>query len=205
MNGKCPIVQILPAFWNRPSDHPMPGAWLKRLKAALVESSHIPGVPMTSHLQLPLCQLPGSRGNPPQGEGSSHSSLFEGRSCSFDEQWLSCLQDVQFRVQWTSQSFQNHDGKDDGSKIALKLHLEPQQTEWTQWILSSSVPHQPRYQVCLSWEGREEAGEGICTPETIIQLHQLDCAALWLTNPVQATTGLLISKVVCSCGNLSPK
>lgn len=83
-----------------------------------------------------LCQLPGSTGNPPQQENSSHTSLFEGSS---DEQWFSCLQDVQLRVQWTSQSFQNHDGKDDGSKIALELHLESQQTEWTQWTLFSSV------------------------------------------------------------------
>lgn len=46
MSGKCPIVQILPAFWNRPfMDHPMAGAWLKWLKAAVVESNHYTAYP----------------------------------------------------------------------------------------------------------------------------------------------------------------
>lgn len=151
MSGKCPIVQILPAFWNRPSDRPVPGAWLKWLKAALVES-YAPHPCGTR--DFPPSASPCGSSQAAQGEGSSHRSLSEGRSCSFDEQWLSCFQDVQFRVQWTSQSFQNHDGKDDGSKIALELHLKPQQTEWAQCTLFSSVPLQPRYQLCLSWEGR---------------------------------------------------
>lgn len=45
MSQNSPTVQSLPGFWNRPSNHPVPGAWLKWLKATLVENNHCMAFP----------------------------------------------------------------------------------------------------------------------------------------------------------------
>lgn len=40
MSQNSPTAQSLPGLWKRPSNHPMPGPWLKRLKETLMESNH---------------------------------------------------------------------------------------------------------------------------------------------------------------------
>lgn len=49
--------------------------------------------------------------------------LLQEGSAVLEQQRLGDLQDVQVGVQGSAQALQHHDGKDDGGKVALQLHL----------------------------------------------------------------------------------